>query len=441
MDNHPIDRLFREKLQPGHEQWPVNEAALDGAIAHIKAQELAERRKRRGAFFWWLAVPLLVIFTTVGMYLATKGGESVPSEELQKVESPEIQANGVDRISNAERVESPGEVAVAEEPMARSAARPIEQSQGGAVISERSVATSKVQGGVENMDKGDGIKSGQIVPPVVGERNVSGSEKTGMGTEHLRLTEPMAQLTIQPWNVSVQSMYNSEMGLNIGEVRAYESVETALIDVAKPAGLKTAWLIAGSGDVRPGILSVEGAFHDYDLRIGRRWALFDYLAVEAMVGPRFFSGQLPIHAQSAHVSYDIGTEIISYHLQADKLAFVGSELGLVYGHRRHRLSAHAGLDVLLGAYGSFTTKHFSQEQKLEAQLQDRAYKEVLIDEQRAWLDINGLNQLQWSSAIGYHYAVTNSFEVGVLFTSRFNELVERDSYDRHRLGISIKKMF
>lgn len=438
MDNHPIDRLFREKLQPSQEQWPVNEAALDGAIAHIRAQELAERRKRRGAFLWWIAVPLLVIFTLVGIYRANTAGEVVPMENVEVEEAQMMQANGVDRDSHNEvQPEARGEVAVGEEGELQSVASPVDQNQREVVPSERTSASKRAQVGGAHKDNQDGMHPGKSAPSVVEEGSAYTGEGMGVRPDHLRHSEPLAPLTNLGWGAMVQSMSGSGMELGIDEVWTHKYAEVVDIDVAVPARLKTAWVVAASGDVQPGVLSIEAPFQDYDLRIGRRWALLDYLAVEAMAGPRFFSGQLPIHAQSAHVSYDVGTEVTSYHLQADKLAFLGTEVGLVYGHQRHRMSTHIGLDVLVGAYGTFSTKHFSQEKKL----QDREYRAVLINEQRAWLDINGLNQLQWSSAIGYHYAITRSFEVGVLFTSRFNELVETDSYDRHRLGISIKKMF
>lgn len=426
MDKHPIDRLFKDKLDS--REWAFSQSAWDDALTLLRSQK---RRKRKLLVLWWTfgTISLLGISGLAWTFLR-ETPQDLRTIELvaeQEISSEAELTQGTSLAHPAQTdmdASSPGGSTQMEkvDKQTRTATPQREKNQ----VTLHNPKANVMLESASRQSKKDADPSDILMPD-------NGSDISMTFPSNLKRSEhPVAAIAtlVNPvkWNDDL--------------IPSFESIVPKVRDIIIPAYRTAGGLVSGLAltfltDVNPGLLSNDEQFQDHSLRFGYQQAFSPYFAAEIRGGSRFFSGELPVHAQTAQVSYAIGSETTTFQLKADQLIMAGVGLALHTGYRKHRLSAALDVDRVIAAHGIIREQLFVQERRL----QDRTAKPVTVSEQRTWIDTDGITPWNYSTEFSYRFAISPKFELGVAWIHRYQELVINDEYYSDRLSFTVKKIF
>lgn len=426
MDKHPIDRLFKDKLD-SHE-WAFSQSAWDDALILLRSQK---RRKRKLIVLWWtFGVISLLGISGLAWTLLRESSQNPRAMEL--VAAQELS-------SEAELTKEPSLKHTRQSDM------------------EATLPSGTAQ--IENVDKQIRTAKPQLEENQVTLHNpkandmltsASHQDNKDAGTPDILILDNRSDIDITfPSNLTFSERPVAAIATLLNPVKwnddldpSVASIVPVVSDIIFPTQRTTGGLVSGLAitfltDVNPGLLSNDEQFHDHSLRIGFQQAFSPYFAAEIRGGSRFFSGELPVHAQTAQVSYAIGSETTTFQLKADQLIMAGVGLALHSGYRKHRLSVALDVDRVIAAHGIIREQLFVQERRL----QDRTAKPVTVSEQRTWIDTKGISPWNYSTEFSYRFAISPKLELGVAWIHRYQELVINDEYYSDRLSFTAKKIF
>lgn len=426
MDKHPIDRLFKDKLD-SHE-WAFSQSAWDDALILLRNQK---RRKRKLLVLWWTfgAISLLGI-SGLAWFLLKETSQDPRTIELvaaQELSSEEELPKGAS-FEHTAQVDKGGTSPSSSfqidnvDKQARTIHPQLEENQ-------MTLHNPKANGMLRNASVHENMDAGtaDILKPDL---------KSDIGVPFPSIVNSSEH------PVAAIATFVNPVKWNDDLVPSVASIVPVVRDVIYPAHRSAGGLVSGLTitfltDVNPGLLSNDQQFQDHSLRLGFQQAFSPYFAAEIRGGSRFFNGELPVHAQTAQVSYAIGSETTTYQLKADQLIMAGIGLALHAGYKKHRLSAALDVDRVIAAHGIIREQLFVQERRL----QDRTAKPVTVSEQRTWIDTDGITPWNYSTEFSYRFAISPKFELGVAWIHRYQELVINDEYYSDRLSFTVKKIF